>query len=174
VRPFFLSFFSVLSVPLCPSVFNLFSCPNFFEYFPRSSSLCEDEFVAIVANVPRKRTVQKITFAFLLLLIFTVAGYSIYEQNKPWVIPEEYKRLKNPYPVSESNLKAGRELYRDECAQCHGDTGKGDGPESRMHSPAPADLTDSARMNGVTDGEIFYQITSGRRPMPSFKNRLTE
>jgi mono/diheme cytochrome c family protein len=29
-------------------------------------------------------------------------------------------------------------------------------------------------MNGVTDGEIFYQITVGRRPMPSFKNRLTE
>jgi len=43
-----------------------------------------------------------------------------------------------------------------------------------MHSPAPADLTDAGRMNSVTDGEIFYQITTGRRPMPSFKNRLTE
>jgi mono/diheme cytochrome c family protein len=29
-------------------------------------------------------------------------------------------------------------------------------------------------MNSVTDGEIFYQITEGRRPMPSFKNRLTQ
>jgi mono/diheme cytochrome c family protein len=43
-----------------------------------------------------------------------------------------------------------------------------------MNRPAPADLTDSARMAAITDGEIFYQITEGRRPMPSFKNRLTE
>lgn len=128
----------------------------------------------MAANAPRKRKAQKIAFALLLLLICTVAGYSIYEGNKPWIIPEEFKRLKNPYRPSESNLKAARQLYRDECAQCHGDAGKGDGPESKMHSPAPADLTDAPRMNGVTDGEIFYQITAGRRPMPSFKNRLTE
>ena len=29
-------------------------------------------------------------------------------------------------------------------------------------------------MNTVTDGEIFYQISEGRKPMPSFKKRLTE
>jgi mono/diheme cytochrome c family protein len=26
----------------------------------------------------------------------------------------------------------------------------------------------------LTDGEIYYQITEGRKPMPSFKKRLTE
>jgi mono/diheme cytochrome c family protein len=128
----------------------------------------------MAANAPRKRTAHKIAFALLLLLICTVAGYSIYEENKPWIIPEEFKRLKNPYQASESNLRVARQLYRDQCAQCHGDIGKGDGPESKMHSPAPANLTDAGRMNGVTDGEIFYQITAGRRPMPSFKNRITE
>jgi mono/diheme cytochrome c family protein len=126
------------------------------------------------ANVPSKRRSQKIVFALLLLLICIVACYSVYEENRPWVIPEEFKRLKNPLQPSDSNLKAARDLYRDECAQCHGDHGKGDGPESKMHSPAPADLTDAGMMNGVTDGEIFYQITAGRRPMPSFKSRTTE
>jgi hypothetical protein len=29
-------------------------------------------------------------------------------------------------------------------------------------------------MSRVTDGDIFYQITVGRRPMPSFKSRTTE
>jgi mono/diheme cytochrome c family protein len=29
-------------------------------------------------------------------------------------------------------------------------------------------------MNSVTDGEIFYQISQGRKPMPGFKKRLTE
>jgi mono/diheme cytochrome c family protein len=43
-----------------------------------------------------------------------------------------------------------------------------------MYDPAPADLTDAAQMSKVTDGEIYYQITQGRKPMPSFKNRLTE
>ena len=43
-----------------------------------------------------------------------------------------------------------------------------------MYDPPPADLTDAAKMNKVTDGEIFYQITVGRKPMPSFRKRLTE
>jgi mono/diheme cytochrome c family protein len=29
-------------------------------------------------------------------------------------------------------------------------------------------------MNRVTDGEIFYQISQGRKPMPAFKKRLSE
>ena len=128
----------------------------------------------MAANAPRKRTAQKVIFVGLILLICVVAGYSIYEENKPWVVPEEFKRLRSPYSASEASLRAARGIYHEECAQCHGETGKGDGPEARTHSPAPADLTDAGRMSGVTDGEIFYQITAGRRPMPSFKSRLTE
>jgi hypothetical protein len=37
----------------------------------------------------------------------------------------------------------------------------------------PSDLTDSAKIDKLTDGEIFYQITEGRKPMPSFKKKLT-
>jgi len=58
--------------------------------------------------------------------------------------------------------------------QCHGEHGKGDGPEAAMHDPPPSDITDARHMNTVTDGEIFYQISEGRKPMPSFKKRLTE
>jgi mono/diheme cytochrome c family protein len=29
-------------------------------------------------------------------------------------------------------------------------------------------------MSSVTDGEIFYQISQGRKPMPAFKKRLSE
>ena len=31
-----------------------------------------------------------------------------------------------------------------------------------------------SHMNKLRDGEIFYQITQGRKPMPSFRNKLTE
>jgi len=117
---------------------------------------------------------RKILFASLLALICIALVYAAFQRDKPWIVPEEVKKLKNPLAPSESTLKAAREIYMDECAQCHGEHGKGDGPEAMMHSPAPADLTDASQMNTVTDGEIFYQISEGRKPMPSFKKRLTE
>jgi len=117
---------------------------------------------------------RKFLFAALLLLICVSIVHWLNEQNKPWIVPEEYKTLKNPIFPSESNWNSARQTYRDECAQCHGEHGKGDGPEARTHAPLPADLTDAKRMATVTDGEIFYQITEGRRPMPSFKRRLTQ
>ena len=123
---------------------------------------------------PLSLKLRKLLFAALLILICVLLGYWISEQNKPWIVPEEFKTLKNPLLPSESNLHSARALYHDECAQCHGNRGKGDGPESRTHLPLPADLTDAKRMASVADGEIFYQITEGRRPMPSFKSRLTQ
>lgn len=116
---------------------------------------------------------RKVLFASLLLLICGLVAYWLTQESKPWVVPEEFKSLKNPLAPSESNLKAAREIYAEECLQCHGQRGQGDGPEARTHYPLPADLTDAKRMASVPDGEIFYQISEGRRPMPSFKNRLT-
>jgi len=75
---------------------------------------------------------------------------------------------------SPAALNAAKQVYADQCANCHGDTGKGDGSDAMMYDPGPADLTDASRMNKLTDGEIYYQITQGRKPMPSFKKRLTE
>ena len=125
-------------------------------------------------DAQRKLKTRKILFASLLALICIVLVYAVFQRDKPWVVPEEVKKLKNPLPPSESTLNAARGIYMDECAQCHGEHGKGDGPEATMHSLAPADLTDTRHLNTVADGEIFYQISEGRKPMPSFKKRLTE
>lgn len=117
---------------------------------------------------------RKILFASILALICIVLVYAMFQRDRPWIVPEEVKKLKNPVALTESTLRAARGVYREECAECHGDGGKGDGPKARLHFPAPADLTDTRRMNSVTDGEIFYQISEGRKPMPSFKKRLAE
>lgn len=126
------------------------------------------------AHPPRSLWPRKALFAAILLLICVLVIHWVTEENKPWIVPPEYKSLKNPLRFSESNLRSARQIYADECAQCHGDRGKGDGPEARSHYPLPADLTDPKLLTNVTDGEIFYQISEGRRPMPSFKNRLTQ
>lgn len=126
------------------------------------------------AHPPRALWLRKVLFAALLLLICVLVIHWVTQENKPWIVPPAYKSLKNPLAPSESNLHAARQIYADKCVQCHGDRGKGDGPEARSHYPLPADLTDPKLLTNVTDGDIFYQITEGRRPMPSFKNRLTQ
>jgi mono/diheme cytochrome c family protein len=124
-------------------------------------------------NPPQDLRLRKVTFAVLLALICVLILNWVFQQHKPWVVPEEFRRLQNPLQASESNLAFARQLYRENCAQCHGDRGKGDGPQAWMQKPSPGDLTDGPHMNALTDGDIFYQITQGRRPMPSFQNRLT-
>jgi len=123
---------------------------------------------------PSQLQLRKVLFAILLAGICGLVVYWATEQSKPWAVPEEFKQLKNPLLPSDSNLSAARQLYREQCEQCHGKTGKGDGPQAWMQKPAPADLTDAAHMAHVTDGEMFFQITEGRRPMPAFKSRITE
>ncbi len=39
------------------------------------------------------------------------------------------------------NVPSGRELFREHCAQCHGDDGTGNGPMAKVLNVAPADLT---------------------------------
>ena len=121
----------------------------------------------------RTLRLRKIVFASLLAVIGTCVAVAIY-QNREWKVPEEAKRMNNPIPPSEVALHAARLVYLDKCAECHGETGRGDGPQAAMYSTPPASLTDLKRMASITDGEIFYQISEGRKPMPAFKKRLTE
>jgi hypothetical protein len=48
---------------------------------------------------------------------------------------------------------------------CHGDKGKGDGAAARLHTQrsgrAPQDLTDAKVQSGMTDGEIFWKLSTG-------------
>jgi mono/diheme cytochrome c family protein len=116
---------------------------------------------------------RKILFACAIGLIFLSIGLAAFHKTA-WVVPPEEKARKNPLAPSDAAIAAAKKIYQDNCANCHGDSGKGDGSDAMMYDPAPADLTDAWKMSKVTDGEIFYQITRGRKPMPSFRKKLTE
>lgn len=116
---------------------------------------------------------RKIVFAALLAAVGLAILLSVYE-NRQWKIPDEAKLRRNPIEPSSTALASARAIYLDKCVQCHGDRGKGDGPDAAMYYPAPASLNDGKRMNAVTDGELFYEISEGRKPMPAFKKRLSE
>ena len=121
----------------------------------------------------RNLRLRKILLGCTLTLICVSIGFAVF-QKTPWVVPADAKSLRNPIPPPEADIPAARQIYQDRCVNCHGDTGRGDGSEAMMYDPPPADLTDAKKMSKVTDGEIYYQITEGRKPMPSFKKRLTE
>ena len=70
-------------------------------------------------------------------------------------------------------LADAKKLYTTNCAPCHGDKGRGDGPAAQALSPKPADHS-SVLVQGETDGSLFWKLSEGRNPMPGYKKILTE
>ena len=116
---------------------------------------------------------RKTLFAVLFVLIALSIVFAAW-QSREWVVPEEARQLNNPLTPTDAGLALGRAVYLNKCAECHGEAGRGDGPQARMYDPAPGNLTDTQHMSTRTDGELFYQISEGHRPMPAFKKRLSE
>ena len=87
-----------------------------------------------------------------------------------WVAPVRAAKKKNPIAVDAASLAKGKAIYTKECASCHGNAGKGDGPAAKALEKHPGDLS-LPKLWDQTDGAIFWKLTEGRKPMPS--NLLT-
>ena len=115
--------------------------------------------------------------AILLVVLFALAFYVAFTafNRSVWILPEEAKLVKNPLRIDTSAAaKQILPVYLDKCAECHGETGKGNGPQAKMYDPRPRMLTDTPHLGTVTDGELYYVITEGHKPMPSYKKKLTD
>ncbi|MGA2482209.1 MAG: c-type cytochrome [Candidatus Acidiferrales bacterium] len=117
-------------------------------------------------------------FLFLIIVLAAVGlGFWAVARahgKSDWPVPEEAKKVKNPVAVTPEGLAAAREIYFKKCSQCHGDAGKGDGDQADMYDPRPANLSNGHMMSAMTDGEIFYKISEGHDPMPSFKKKFSD
>jgi mono/diheme cytochrome c family protein len=110
----------------------------------------------------------------IVVLLSALALWIYANARSDWQAPPEAKALKNPVPANERTLAAAKVVYAERCSNCHGEKGDGNGGEAMMYFPEPSDFTDPALLKDVTDGEIFWKISEGRRPMPSFKDKLSE
>jgi len=103
----------------------------------------------------------------------TLAGCGISREGK-WVAPESAKGAKNPLAADAQVVAAGKLIYQAKCVQCHGETGEGHGEQAPMYSVQPSDFTDGKKMDQMSDGELFWKIAKGRRPMPGYQGKLSE
>ena len=108
----------------------------------------------------------------LLLSLAALLCAAACDSGPDWGIPPAAKNRANPVPATQ-NLAATQSLYADRCARCHGEQGAGDGPDAKLYKPLPSSLT-SEQVRQSTDGEIFWKISKGRRPMPSYEGELSE
>lgn len=75
----------------------------------------------------------------------------------------EVKQLTSPVEVTDDVISEGKKLYEGKgtCFNCHGKSGKGDGPAGSVLKPAPRDLTDCKFQKNRSDGELFWIIKNG-------------
>lgn len=110
----------------------------------------------------------------MLLLFFAAAiALTIYAVIQ-WNAQAKARNLKNPVPATAEAIAAGGQIYQQHCQSCHGAHGDGKGEKAAELSTAPGNFTDAKKMSGLKDGELFWEITEGRRPMPAFADKLTE
>ena len=87
----------------------------------------------------------------------------------------EAAKIMNPAPMSPESVAAGKRVYTRLCQNCHGATGKGDGPGAAASATQPADLTDAMWEYGSTDGEIFTVVHDGTSmDMGSYAGRISD
>jgi mono/diheme cytochrome c family protein len=91
----------------------------------------------------------------------------------PWRIPSPKADTKNPTPAAPDSVERGRGMFMQTCVVCHGPQGKGDGPAAVALTPKPANLS-RPELWQQPDGELFWKITEGRAPMPTFGPALSE
>lgn len=82
--------------------------------------------------------------------------------------------------LAQGNAEKGKAIFAQNCASCHGPTGKGDAPAAAALNPKPKDLTDKAYMAGLKDQYLFDLVKKGgaavgKSPLiPPFGSKLKD
>ena len=82
----------------------------------------------------------------------------------------------DPFPTQPPSLARGAAVFKEQCVQCHGTAGHGDGPKARhLEGPPPADLADRTAMADVSPVDAYRKVTIGvaGTAMPEFEESLS-
>ena len=127
-------------------------------------------------NIPTKKEMKLpglIVTGTIVGAITLLYAFAPMPQNAPWTAPATADKEKNPIASDAASIEAGKSIYKKSCNDCHGKKGKGDGPKSAELEKNPQDFTKDA-FQKQSDGSLFWKITEGKKPMPSFKHDLNK
>jgi mono/diheme cytochrome c family protein len=116
----------------------------------------------------------RITGALAAVLSLRATPTKAQQVKQPWHAPASADAVTNPVKPTPANLKEAQELYQKNCVICHGPKGASNGPAAGSLPQKPANFTDAKMMQKATDGELFWKMTTGRPPMPSWQDKLSE
>lgn len=111
--------------------------------------------------------------AVVLMLAASSANAQEKPKGKPWAAPAAAVKEKNPVKADAASIGEGKELYAQHCKSCHGAKGKGDGTKAEKIDISCGDFASPETVK-QSDGELYYKTTEGRKPMPSFKEKLSD
>ena len=110
---------------------------------------------------------------FMVFAIMMATAFVPRQQGDPWVVPDKYKKMKNPVKSDAESISAGKALYVKHCKSCHGSKGLGDGTKAAQLKTKCGDFS-SADFQSQSDGALFYKTNEGRDDMPSFKKKIPD
>lgn len=67
----------------------------------------------------------------------------------------------SPVAWAAGDAATGQKNYQAYCTMCHGQSGKGDGSGAAALATKPKDFTDCARMQAMSDEDLFAVIKGG-------------
>jgi mono/diheme cytochrome c family protein len=125
------------------------------------------------AQINRIKRTSLVATGTIAAAITLALAFKPIPDNKAWEVPPTAGKVTNPIASNAASIEAGKAIYKKSCIDCHGPKGKGDGPKSADLDKNPQDFT-KAEFQNQSDGSLFWKITEGRKPMPSFKGDLSK
>ncbi len=119
----------------------------------------------------RFATLASLAAAGVLLATTAMVGPAWAQGAAKWELTKEQKdraaKVKNPVAADKRapSIENGKKIAMTNCAPCHGQSGKGDGPGAAALPKKPADWTSKA-VQAESDAALFVRITDGNPPMP--------
>ena len=121
------------------------------------------------------KNMKKILFGLAILAAFTftqTTNAQAKPKGKEWKVPAADSKKKSPIKLSDASaISAGKAIWVKDCKSCHGVKGLGDGTKAEKIDISCGNFS-SKEFQSLTDGDMFYKTKIGRKPMPSFKEKL--